>query len=234
MAALLVGAGCASAVAPPGVDIDGQGTVESTSKPTTTTTRSTHPTRPRSGGLVVRELAGVTVGEPIDQAIAKVTDASNPMRENPVEKERGEWEELGYQPNQELPFLLGFDTAYTFDAPRVPIYMLFAKDGRVALIRASAYVSTTEEHRKVRIVDGCGLDSPSVCTELTFLDPALVQQQPSFGREVHHWLQHGVSMTVEAGAVRVIDVYGDLAPDVEARVADVLRKATPPDRPFYE
>lgn len=187
---------------------------------------------------MIRELAGVAIGDPIDKTIRTVmgdpaATTSRNYRENAFEKEISEWRELGYHVEGELPFLVGFDKAYTFDAPRIPIYMVFTKGDRVVLIRASAYVANEEEQRKIRIVDGCGLNSAGVCTELTFLDPALVQSQPSFGREVHHWLQHGVSMTVESGTVRVIDVYGDIDPLAQEKMEVELRKPTPMNT-YYE
>lgn len=175
----------------------------------------------------------MAIGDPIDAALQTIMGDSKAYKTNDVTAERTEWTQLGYHVASEMPFLVGFDTAYTFDTPRVPIYMLFARAGKVVLIRASSYVTNDEAKRKVRIADGCGLDSPGVCTELTFLDPALVQSQPMFGRDLHHWPQHGVSMTVESGAVRVIDVYGDVAPDDQARIETELRKPTP-EPTYYE
>lgn len=190
-------------------------------------------TRPKPRGQVVRDLAGVTIGQPIDAAIQTIMGDSKAFKTNDAGTERNEWKQLGYHVESEIPFLVGFDTAYTFDTPRVPIYMLFAKDGKVVLIRASAYVTTDEEKRKVRIADGCGLDSPTVCTELTFLDKAIVQSQPYFGRDLHHWPQHGVSMTVENDGVRLIDVYGDIEPSEQARMEIELRKPVP-EPTYYE
>ncbi|MFO0614024.1 MAG: hypothetical protein U0414_15635 [Polyangiaceae bacterium] len=173
-------------------------------------------------------MAGVAIGDPIAKAIEVVMGSSTNFKSNAYVQELNEWRDLGYHTETEVPFLLGFDHAYTFDTPRVPIYMLFTKDDRVVLIRLSSYVTTEEEQRKIRIVDGCGLNSASVCTELTFLDPALVRPEPMFGREVHHWLQHGVSMTVEGGTVRLIDVYGDVEPDAQAKMEVELKKPEPP------
>ncbi len=225
--AVLLTVGACSGDAPVPVTSDQVDATSSAASPTTQGRMPAPPRRPKGRGQVIRELAGVTIGAPIETALETVMGDSKSYKENALETERKEWADLGYHVESEMPFLVGFDRAYTFDTPRVPIYMLFARSGKVVLIRASSYVTNEESQRSVRIVDGCGLNSPSVCTELTFLDPALVQSQPMFGRDIHHWLQHGVSMTVEGGSVRVIDVYGDLDPDAQSRMDEELRKPTP-------
>ena len=187
------------------------------------------PRRARGADESVNGLLGVFVGEPIDAAIAKI---GGETKINDLETERREWVELGYEPDDELPFTVGFDEAVTFDQPELPVYMLFGKDGWVALIRFSAYVATPDRAKRAAIGNGCGLLSPPPCIERAFGEGFLRELVPAHDREVHHYLSSGVSVTVEADAIRVIDVYGPLGPEAIDRVKRGLaNKARHPSAP---
>lgn len=171
---------------------------------------------------VIGELLGLHVGEPLEKVVAAV---GGPSRANDFETERNEWLELGYDTSSELPFLIGFDRAVTFDAPGLPVYMVFAKDGLVTLIRFSSYVVPPEVARKLTLDERCGLLSAPDCVERAFGQGFLDEEKPLFARTVHHYTQLGFSVTLEEDAVRVVDIYGALPQESLRRVERGIKHA---------
>jgi len=189
---------------------------------------------------VVTSYGKLAIGAPRRAVLAALGPAVSTTTEK---EERETYEEAGYEPDDELVFVAGFDKRDRFNVPKdpaVPAFKVFYRADRVVAFTLSIYVYHDEADRpdpldessvvakadrtKVGFPPRCYLFGDRADAVATFGAPELAEPTDPNGNQSLHYLKRGLSVVLDGDTIVAIDVYGQLAAGVEttfrARVAN--------------
>ncbi|MFO0548791.1 MAG: hypothetical protein U0271_10410 [Polyangiaceae bacterium] len=183
-----------------------------------------------SAPFTTRSLAGVRPGMSRAELTKLLGEPSDTMD---FESTRKLWTNAGYEPDEELPFILGFDDMLTFDCKQrgdwVTAWYVYVKRGRTVLAKGSV----------------CN-DPPGVTTfgfapscfvgmNITTMEAALglpsQKRTDHLGRLFHFYLERGIAVMSQDNRVDVLDVYEPLDRQRAREVASRLMRREQTRRP---
>jgi hypothetical protein len=157
-------------------------------------------------------LYGLSVGMSVDEVRVRLGTENN--RRDHAETEQW-WTSAGYQPQRELPFLLGFDEVLTFNQDNAdhdkPVWYVYFAKGHAVLFKAAIYPDTTKPELKTHFgfPPACFVNADASEIEAS-LGPADVVRDEGV-RRGHYYLRRGIGVSEEDARVGVLDLFTPLA-----------------------
>lgn len=175
------------------------------------------------GGEVISSLGPLRIGQPA----AEVTKLlGEPSRVVTDDEEADGWRRSGYDPDQELVFLLGFDELLVYDNEPEglpPYWKFFIRGGRVMMIKASGFVANPEKIKDVGFAPACYLTAPAEGVVKTFGRADAVADENEGKQQVYTYLNRGISVIVVDGAIQVFDIFGALSVKERQRLRGAIK-----------
>ena len=127
-----------------------------------------------------------------------------------VKEEKKKWKHSGYNPKEEFPFLVKFDSAYTFENVNdYAIWKVYAKNNSVVYLNVSSYIFDTLITKHINVLDTIYLygDSTRFLKKLgnNFYTKADKHQNTEYV-----YLQQGISFIMKDSQVRNIFLFEKL------------------------
>lgn len=171
------------------------------------------------GKPVIRSYGRLSIGQSREDARAIL---GTPERTVLLEDEREAYADAGHVPDDELVFILGFDSADEFGLardPALPVFKVFYQADRVVYFKMSLYVleprRETEEPSRIGFPPSCFLFAPANDVEATFGPAEFAEPADANGNVTMHYFRRGLSVILEDDRVVAFDVYGELNPSTE-------------------
>lgn len=210
--AMAASATACAASAPP-VDPQAPATVvQVQSAPPAMTLAATEPAAAAPAPLLTSgaalEVGGVRPGMTLDA----LRSALGPeAKSEPYDAVRATWEAAGYDTTAQIEFLVGFDTVLTYNEGNAkttyPFWSIFAKDGRVSVMKLTKYVPGTGELSETGFAPSCYLTRDPSGIQDTFGDRFIQVESTSFGHTSFHYLERGITVLSKDGQIAVFDIY---------------------------
>ncbi len=174
----------------------------------------------------------ITLGE-APSAVLKVM--GEPENRTTYEEEREAYASSGFNPDNQLEFLLGFDLCFEYSSRQnhsmYPIYKIFFKDNKVHVIMFSAFVyepkflqnifisskdlkfhSNTEDMKQVLGTNY--VFRPLIIYEISDYQgkgiPEIIENY-----EIYDYLENGISVIVENNEIVSVQIYPPVSPDIK-------------------
>lgn len=167
-------------------------------------------------------LYGVSPGMTLDEVRARLGTEDETRTHEEAEQW---WKSAGYEPDKELPFVLGFDQQLTFnqDHPDYakPVWYVYFDKGRAVLFKVAIYEQTSDPALTTRF------GFPPTCfiranaSEIVASLGAADVSNEHDNRKFHYYLRRGLAVTEEAGHIIVLDVF----PPVDGARTERVRAA---------
>jgi hypothetical protein len=178
---------------------------------------------PADGRGLVTGLGRLHIGQPIDEVRSLLGPETELLSE---ETDREGWQEQGYDPDEELMFLIGFDALLVWNEPPegadLPVWKVYAREGRVVYIVLSSFTAAEMDVSRVGFSPSCFMRRKADPMEAACGPGYLHEQDEEHGHESYHYLDRGLTVITVDGEIRVFNIYGALGPGARARFRQVL------------
>lgn len=143
--------------------------------------------------------------------------------------ERDAWTASGYDPDEGVVFLLGFDEILVYDTPKagqtIPFWKLYMRDNRVVFMILTSYGFEGLSLGKIGFPPSCYLLEDAREIAVTFGDGSILVKDGAHGHDTYHYVDQGISVITSGRQIRAFDIYGSLTPAERDRIQRALSAA---------
>lgn len=180
---------------------------------------------PAAARGLVTGMGRVHIGQSIDEVRRILGPETETLSED---TDREGWREQGYDPDQELMFMIGFDTLLVWNEPSegadLPVWKIYARGDRVVYIVLSSFTSSEMDVTRVGFAPSCFMMRAAGSIESACGSGFLHEQDEEHNHESFHYLDRGLTVIAVEGQIRVFNIYGDIGPGPRARFRQALGK----------
>jgi hypothetical protein len=183
----------------------------------------------------IRGMGDIYIGQKVDEVRRLLGPEDSSAT---ADDERSAWQSSGYEPEEGLIFLIGFDHVLVYESPKTdanfPFWKIYTRDNRVVFIILTSYGFETMSLDRVGFPPSCFMLGDEKGIAATFGSRFLLVKDDEHGHETYHYLDRGISVITSEGQIRVFDIYGPVDPDDRERVRRAISPSAaknPPKKP---
>jgi len=183
-----------------------------------------HEDPPAADGRVITGMGDIHIGQPIEEVRRLLGPETETLSE---ETDREGWREQNYDPDQELVFMLGFDTLLVWnelsEAVKLPFWKIYAREGRVIYMVLSAFTAELDV-TGVGFPPSCFMSREPSAIDATFGPGHIHERDEKHGYESYHYLDRGITVITVDDEIGVFHIYGAIPAATHRRFRQTLAR----------